>query len=295
MTNLTKSRDSLAAKEDLHFEKHQNGGNNNDRLSLSSITEDATKEEVVGVVEDHNKQKINSRKQFKALPVPASMNTGVKKAIPKIAKRKKTVAISPKLGKARDNGKKVPPSKIKRQSSSTKPRFKALPLPSCTGYLGGQGQSGVPKVKRRPLTVPRSPCLGIRRNPESNQSSNKTKTIIIGALSSTKKLERNGKDQHESPAAIMSPSTAHEDSPLGLGFLSKTPIYKSGAKADENTNPNIKCSFILHSTIRAKEREKFEVSRSVNEKLRSEEMKKERERILKDEYRKLERLRVSLR
>ena len=112
--NLTKSRDSLAAKEDLHFEKHQNGGNNNDRLSLSSITEDATKEEVVGVVEDHNKQKINFRKQFKALPVPASMNTGVKKAIPKIAKRKKTVAISPKLGKARDNGKKVAPSKIKR-------------------------------------------------------------------------------------------------------------------------------------------------------------------------------------
>ena len=82
--NLTKSRDSLAAKEDLHFEKHQNGGNNNDRLSLSSITKDATKEEVVGVVEDHDKQKINSRKQFKALPVPASMNTGVKKAIPKI-------------------------------------------------------------------------------------------------------------------------------------------------------------------------------------------------------------------
>lgn len=41
--------------------------------------------------------------------------------------------------------------------------FKALPLPSTNGTSGCGGLSGVPKVEKRPATVPCSPLLGSRR------------------------------------------------------------------------------------------------------------------------------------
>ena len=46
--------------------------------------------------------------------------------------------------------------------------FKARPLPATTGDLGSGGQVGIPKVAKRPPTIPKSPLLGVRRQGEGH-------------------------------------------------------------------------------------------------------------------------------
>ena len=59
----------------------------------------------------------------------------------------------------------IRPTVQKRHFEGINPvrEFKARPLPATTGDLGGGGQAGVPKVSKRPSTVPSSPLLGNRR------------------------------------------------------------------------------------------------------------------------------------
>lgn len=121
------------------------------------------------------------KKQFKARPLPAN-NIGLGKGIPRVAKRPTTVPSSPLLGARRkavpkvkalqalatkpsavDKQEPIHPEKTKTNSLHQVCVFKARPMPATSGALGRFGQSGVPKVPKRPVTVPNSPCLGPRR------------------------------------------------------------------------------------------------------------------------------------
>ncbi len=96
-----------------------------------------------------------------------------------------TTSTSSTLSPQRNKG------KIRTQRSKTlggqnpyKP-FKARLLPSSVGELGNGGQHGVPKVSKRPVTVPKSPKLGIRQ--DMNDKTKGKKEIIL--KSSIKKQE----------------------------------------------------------------------------------------------------------
>jgi hypothetical protein len=71
--------------------------------------------------------------------------------------------------------------------------------------------------------------------------------------------------------------------------LVKTPSYES-TSGEENSAP-----FTLHSSIRATKRAEFEACRVLNEQLRSQEVKKERERLLNEKYKELGGLKEKLR
>ncbi|GFH45390.1 predicted protein [Chaetoceros tenuissimus] len=168
-----------------------------------------------------------------------------------VQKRKPTVPISPKLGMRRDV------SKI----TSIHKKAETIVEEASTNL----NRKNAPKVKStKPLTVPKSPLLGARRKtnkqpPPKSVESKRSKSPSVSTLSR---------------------------SPMGLEFLHNTPMYKRGiGSGEENMAP-----FTLHTAIRAKERSKFETTRAINEKERKNELKVERERVLKQHYKELNRL-----
>lgn len=54
--------------------------------------------------------------------------------------------------------------KVKRSGIDPYKPFKARPLPNSNGDIGSGGQFGVPKIPKRPSTVPKAPVLGVVRN-----------------------------------------------------------------------------------------------------------------------------------
>lgn len=168
-----------------------------------------------------------------------------------VQKGKPTIPISPKLGMRRDVSK---VTGIHKKAENI--------VEDASTNLN---RRNAPKVKStKPLTVPKSPLLGARRKtnkqpPLKSVESKRSKSPSVSTLSR---------------------------SPMGLEFLHNTPMYKRGLGAgEENIAP-----FTLHTAIRAKERSKFETTRAINEKERKNELRVERERVLKQHYKELNRL-----
>ena len=200
--NLTRSRDSLVAKEREQREAVA-------ALKVVPKQKPPTPNVQSLAKETTSKTIANS---FKAKPLPATngeLGSGGLKGIPKVAKKPTTVAASPLLGARRVN----PPKVKSLQAPVTKPRivnkddslvpktkkmhpvnnntgtFKARPAPPTTGALGRSGQFGVPKIPKRPVTVPSSPCLGPRRRHSSivpgKENQKQTRRLSTGMVKST--------------------------------------------------------------------------------------------------------------
>jgi hypothetical protein len=189
---MTRSRDSLATKE---------------REQLLSIAATKTKSDTVtlpGIPEKTQRPLpgCDAPKQFKARPLPSTTfaeGMGGLVGVPKVSSKPTTTPFSPLLGKRRKDPIRVkaleppkhtslgnggmtnrptvvmhrtgyphtPPSS--KQESTPAP-FKARPLPTSTGMKGNGGLAGVPKVPKRPVTVPFSPHLGPRRRSEKEDT-----------------------------------------------------------------------------------------------------------------------------
>ena len=280
MISITRSRDSLAAKESLHFGKHDDESETDDEAARIIMDRQVALHKVVEEKEVRRGVENSQEKVKPSAPSIAGCEDRI--GVPKITRRPTTVPISPKLGSRRDDlslsssAKGMP--KLVKSNNTEKPKSLGA------SDEGKREQRGLPTVKRRPLTIPKSPCLGARRNlPESKASSD-------NKMKHSKQIDL---DKSRKSPSTASPSF-RSDSPVGLGFLTPASL-NSNHDGEENVPPTVTSPFTLHSSIRAKERALFEASRSINEKLRNEEIKKERDRILSEKYRELGRLKEKLR
>ena len=194
---VARSRDSLAAKE---------------RIQLLTIA--TAKERQLTVVPSASTMLAESRpsqggsdtvdpyRPFKARPVPSTtghIGSGGQIGIPKVEKKPTTTPFSPLLGSRRPQKEEIraldpvrnkasrpslsrsvePDQKSlnRNQSQGQTVSFKARPVPSTTGIQGHGGQAGVPKIAKRPVTVPSSPCLGKRRSSLAGTHKNPGKPI----------------------------------------------------------------------------------------------------------------------
>mmetsp|Transcript_43421 Transcript_43421/g.104926 ORF Transcript_43421/g.104926 Transcript_43421/m.104926 type:complete len:602 (+) Transcript_43421:16-1821(+) len=248
---------------------------------------------------------------FKARPLPettGSKGVGGLNGVPRVAKRPLTTPFSPLLGarrpekvsvKALESPKKTKPIPKKKESAKrvsiaechtpppprpenpTESAFKARPMPSFVGRKGQGGLTGVPKVQKRPLTVPKSPMLGVRRS----SSVNEKKSQVWG-----------GKKAAEETSLLSGSSVVSRGSDLrGLVVLGspQNTLNERDVENDENQRPRThhNMGFQLQSTARAKERADYNERRDENMKIKKEQDMKSRQR----EVRKMEKELIALR
>lgn len=291
--NLTRSRDSLAAKEK---ERREEAGRLAIQMALDADNSQRSEME-----------KASSPHDFRAKPLPRSTRMGGVAGLPRVVKRPVTTPLSPMLGtrrasmpdhmhqtegenlQTRSEGVAGLPKVDKRpvttpfspllgarRTSSTAVQtklrkytrqhdepmenatFRARPIPKATVEKGGQ--SGVPKVSKRPTTIPSSPLLGTRR-PEMIA---RRHSMIIGRQSG-------------------SASTVSDSTPLGLEFVNDSENMEN-ALPETPTNKDARIpqfkEFQLQSTIRAKKRAEFDETRKQRWEARQrEELHQRRERI----------------
>jgi hypothetical protein len=287
--NLTRSRDSLAAKEREQRELIAASKASREQRRLSEPPPTSLPDDTRKLASDP----ANAFKVFKALPLPSY--TGFKghgglSGVPKVEKKQTTMASSPMLGARRQirrlMGQDVdsnvePPYRTAKPSLTTSDEpnsntFRARQLPPTTGELGHAGQVGVPKVPKRPATVPMSPLLGPRRKPMSNadhnrhsegsasaatarQSSTTNSSILSlssSALLGLDILKVGPKENLRPPVSISTPKQISVDLPIGMGYQP-------------------------HSTARARQRADFEAQRVLNEKIRLAQEAEERQQQVK--------------
>lgn len=281
--NLTRSRDSLVAKEREHREamaasmaaKMQQEQQDRESLLLkcknqrssSSIPSTAKMEQF-----DHT---------FKARPVPVTTGlagSGGLFGVPKVEKRPTTTPLSPRLGVRRQSHR-IKSARHAEEDSCDQPfhgdtgatTFHARPLPKTNGHLGAAGQFGVPKVPKRPVTVPLSPLLGTRRSTQHIVPSNRSKTEFVDC-SNNKTIHDEGKRKHS-----VEPSNS-EHSLLGLELCSQKENDEEAVITPRNTATTQ--PFVPHSTARALKRAEYDMLREKNEARRKEEERQKRkERI----------------
>jgi hypothetical protein len=158
--------------------------------------------------------------------------------------------------------------------------FKARPMPSSTGIRGHAGQIGVPKVTKRPMTIPVSPDLGKMRQSKLVTKASKVKVASrVPDLDS--KLTRRSTGSILSLGTKSSMRSSGENSGLlGLKFVGATPESTGRAilADDENDTPKnaVMQPFEPQSTRRASDRAQFDLVRDENRQIRLEE---ERERL----------------
>jgi hypothetical protein len=269
--NLTRSRDSLVAKEREHreaiaasetarlqheqLERENIKCANQRRLSVPSIS----KLEQM----DHT---------FKARPVPVTTGlagSGGLFGVPKVEKRPTTTPFSPLLGARRQQSRSNHSRHVTGDSGANATTFHARSLPKTNSQIGAAGQSGVPKVPKRPVTVPRSPLLGTRRNQHSNPS-NRSKTDFLDC-SNNKMFKNEGKLRHS-----IEPSNS-EHSLLGLELCCQKENDEEVVTTPRKTMTQ---PFVPHSTARAQRRAEYDMQREKNEARRKEEERQKRkERI----------------
>jgi hypothetical protein len=314
--NLTRSRDSLVAKERHQREtiaaaallkmSHQN------HQHESSVSENTS----------------SSSTSFRARPVPANNKTNVvihkagAAGLPWNGKKKEpTIPVSPSLGTARRRpvaavnaasimmGSKQPGG---RTSSLMAAAFKARSVPKTNGATGDMhgGLAGVPKVPKRPVTVPCSPLLGARRPRQAAHQ--RRRHSVVTTTSSSSRTSHDTEDQQQQKqqqeqhrptpppplasdtyrrhSASNSCSSQTSSNLLGVDFLSpdfvvQTDLAVGGAAASASSITPRTCSFaqayIPHSTIRAKKRAEFDARRKENEERRWHQERLEREEKVK--------------
>jgi hypothetical protein len=186
---VARSRDSLAAKEKEHLLSVASA---NRRRQLMAPKEAPAN---TNIFSTQSTVTMEPYKPFKARPVPSTtgqFGSGGQVGVPKVEKKPATTPFSPLLGARRTHKEKLPSiksptrnvhrrsasqlvsivaesltpkkSKSRGHMQSTSTHFKARPAPPTTGFMGQGGQVGVPKVIKRPVTVPVSPSLGISRS-----------------------------------------------------------------------------------------------------------------------------------
>jgi hypothetical protein len=150
---LVNSRDDMVAKE----RSHREGIEAARLLRRQSITELSPETH-----EETETQQISNDYVFKARPLPNAEFSG-SVGVPKVDKRPITVPVSPLLGFRRTKQSNEPSMALTTKTG-------ALPLPKTTGESGRGGLSGLPRVIKRPVTVPVSPMLGLRRQDCDSQT-----------------------------------------------------------------------------------------------------------------------------
>ncbi len=136
--------------------------------------------------------------------------------------------------------------------------FKARPIPSSTTRRWNAGQLGIPKVSKRTLTVPVSPCLGPKRQ---------TRIAVEGKKLKSKKKsntsERSNGYSSSSRSTSMSPSSVQGSPLLGLNLVDSTrkeQVITKAPKIDKNITEtrNEFQPFIPRSTSRATMRKQYD-------------------------------------
>ena len=272
--NLTRSRDSF-----LNKEKQQREHNAAVQLQRELLERNQQEQE-------DEQKRIRSQQQllkkqqlqlppFKALPLPKTSQShnhhhGGLVGVPKVEKRPPTIPISPHLGlRRRDDGtfKRVNDDKpTTKAAKATNEVFKALPLPKSSLPVGGAGQSGIPKVSKRMVTIPKSPLLGIRRPP------------IVSAPHTTMAAPRRVvESKFNPPFESVHPTTT---------TTTTTSIHRMMASAIQ--------PYIPYSTRRAMQRAEFEQRRLHNEERRMELERHRQRQLVRRLQGELEQLRIEI-
>lgn len=291
--NLTRSRDSLAAKEKERKAEAEHIASQ----KLQQLREN----------EDHSSMASHSSHGFHARPIPSSTRVGGVAGLPKVNKRPVTTPASPLLGARR--------ASMPARSNMTEKTNRPFRKSSRTG-----GVAGLPRVEKRPITTPFSPLLGARRKsmmpvaePKSNQESREhqkedaetavfrartlPKVVINnGGQSGVPKVEKRPTTVPESPLlgprrrtvverrhsmsvfGRHSSSTASDTTPVGLAFVTYSENQEN--LPDCTRQPPQFKEFQLRSTIRAQKRAAFDETRKqLWEARQQEELRLTRERI----------------
>lgn len=282
--NLTRSRDSLAAKE---REQRQ-------VIAASKLLQEQRRvsEPPPSLILKTKPAPDADSAGFKALPLPAC--TGLKghgglSGVPKVGKKPTTTPFSPLLGARRQirrflgqEGKDVPARRASiNEKDDDSHAFRARELPPTTGQLGHAGQVGIPKVAKRPVTVPMSPMLGARRKQPNPPEKYTTQRQSEGSMSAA-------------PSSVLSASAG--SALFGLD-LSKENMAPSSTSMTTPRNSEIRsgtAGYQPHSTTRAKKRADFDAQRSVNEQVRLQKEASERQRQVQALRKELKGLRTSL-
>jgi hypothetical protein len=151
--NLARNRDSLVNKEKAQ------------REAIAAFEAAKTSVESQSEIRSIVKEPSNSN-QFKARPLSkAILKSGGISGVRFVEKRPVTTPCSPLLGSRRENHRQsLEPNTSEKSAGNTDAEscvFKARPWPR--KKVEHAGTYGVPKVEKRPTTVPESPLLGHRR------------------------------------------------------------------------------------------------------------------------------------
>lgn len=251
--NLKKSRDNLLAKERLHRQELE--------------------QEQRRHVEDEDEFDVEppppppaSHQTFKARPVPASVGvkgTGGLSGVPRVDKKPTTAPFSPLLGARRQlrklsnafNRSEKVITALESKHDDSVSKFRARPLPPSTGEAGHGGQSGVPKVSKRPVTVPFSPLLGVRR-----------KSVQVEAIAA----KNSSSVSHSSVNSVASQNASSASGPslAGLGILNDENQVRIVDAIPTNEADTQDTAYVPYSTKRAKERALYDVRRKEAERQR---------------------------
>ena len=290
--NLTRSRDSLMNKEKQHRA-------HNAAIKLQREILERNQQEEQQQREDEQKRKLTQQQlqqtllstqwhdvPFKALPLPKSSQLhGGFIGIPKIDKRPPTIPISPHLGLRRrrhpqnhnrvgDHNKEGDEDEVgatrqttnhsKASNGTISNEFKALPIPKSSLQLGGAGQSGIPKVSKRLITIPQSPLLGLRRPPKHHTAPKVSQTNVV-----SKSILRSDTTTVTNPMAIKAPTVHH--------------------MMTSSIQP-----YIPHSTRRAVQRAEFDQRRRHQEQVRIIHERHVQQQLVQRLQGELERLRIEI-
>jgi hypothetical protein len=260
MVDLTKKRESLAAKESEHY-KRQEG-------ELFSLLDDVIQEEESEPknpqVMRKSKHESIMKKSFKARPLPSTTKTS---QIPSILKKPATKAISPKLGIQRSTT-----NKGRKKNQVDVSSFKARPMPK----FSKKYEKGSQPSKTRQVTKPITPSLGPKRK---NMIHNQKR----------KSVQRKQNYNH---ATFNSTNKQTNSSPelAGLHFLNENNINSMNR---ENIPPT--GGILLHSSVRARARAQFNNSLAQREKEREKQKRIDAASLVERRLQELESLKKTLR
>jgi hypothetical protein len=210
-------------------------------------------------------------KPFKARPMPSTKGSG-QAGVPKVDKKPTTTPFSPLLGPRRRQTPASATTTNTKPTSSSMPLFRARPLPS--GFHKGSGQVGIPKVSKKPTTVPQSPLLGFRRTPAQKKHAPSPQRL----------------------SSALSAADISSNSLVGLALLS--PAQPSDA---ENVPPpptpaiaSTVAVYIPHSSKRAQQRARYDEQRQSREEQRLQEGKQTLDKEIRVKRKELGKLRQTL-
>lgn len=179
--NLARSRDSLVNKEKAQREAI---AASEAAKSSGACQSDPSNQNISKDSSDIN--------HFKARPLSKSiLKSGGISGVRFIEKRPITTPCSPLLGSRRENRQSIEQTTTTMKNISCIDEvelcvFKALPWPR--NKVENAGTYGVPKVEKRPTTVPESPLLGHRRRKQDSRVNEKKKDTPVRPILKTPPL-----------------------------------------------------------------------------------------------------------